>query len=53
MRNPASSTYYDRKRAEGKKRNTALICLTRRRCDVLDTRLKNHELYRPPATVAA
>lgn len=31
---PISRAYYDRKRAEGKKYNAALICLVRRRCDV-------------------
>ncbi|MFC7620702.1 transposase, partial [Microlunatus sp. GCM10028923] len=35
LRDPASRAYYDRKRAEGKKHNAALICLARRRCDVL------------------
>ncbi|WP_196791752.1 transposase [Motilibacter deserti] len=32
---PASRAYYDRKRAEGKRHNAALICLARRRVDVL------------------
>ncbi len=32
---PASRAYYDRKRAEGKKHNAALICLARRKTDVL------------------
>lgn len=49
---PASRTYYDRKRAEGKKHNAALICLARRRCDVLHAMLKNRALFQPrtPAT---
>ncbi|PYE11684.1 hypothetical protein DFR67_1231, partial [Williamsia limnetica] len=46
-------TYYDRKRAEGKKHNAALICLARRRCDVLYAMIKNNEPYRQPATAAA
>lgn len=53
LHDTASRTYYDRKRAEGKKHNAALICLTRRRCDVLYAMLKNHEPYRSPAVTAA
>lgn len=51
LHHPASRTYYDRKRAEGKKHNAALICLARRRCDVLFAMLRNGEPYRaePPA----
>ncbi|HWO61011.1 MAG TPA: IS110 family transposase, partial [Umezawaea sp.] len=41
--------YYDRKRAEGKKHNAALICLARRRCDVLYAMLRNRTHYRHPA----
>ncbi|MGO4958546.1 transposase, partial [Luteococcus sp. Sow4_B9] len=43
-----SRAYYDRKRAEGKKHNAALICLSRRRCDVLFAMIKNREPYRAP-----
>ena len=46
---PTSRAYYDRKRAEGKKYNAALISLSRRRCDVLFAMLKNREPYRAPA----
>jgi hypothetical protein len=53
LHDSASRTYYDRKRAEGKKHNAALICLARRRCDVLYAMLKNHEPYRSPAVTAA
>ena len=35
LADPLSRAYYDRKRAEGKKHNAALICLARRRVDVL------------------
>ncbi|MFF1615657.1 IS110 family transposase, partial [Amycolatopsis sp. NPDC058278] len=45
--------YYDRKRAEGKKHNAALICLARRRCDVLYAMLRNGTHYRQPAPAAA
>mgnify|MGYP000206252763 CR=1 FL=1 len=50
---PASRAYYDRKRAEGKKHNAALICLARRRCDVLYAMLKHSEPYRTPIASAA
>jgi transposase len=53
LHDPASRAYYDRKRAEGKKHNAALICLSRRRCDVLYAMLKTKQSYRPPATAAA
>jgi transposase len=35
LKDPTSRAYYDRKRAQGKKHNAALICLARRRVDVL------------------
>jgi transposase len=49
LRDPVSRAYYDRKRAEGKKHNAALICLARRRCDVLYAMLRNGTHYRHPA----
>jgi transposase len=45
-----SRTYYQRKRDEGKKHNAALICLARRRCDVLFAMLRNKTHYRHPTT---
>ena len=48
LKDPASRAYYDRKRAQGKKHNAALICLSRRRCDVLFAMLKNRDPYRAP-----
>jgi transposase len=48
LRDPVSRSYYDRKRAEGKKHNAALICLARRRCDVLYAMLRNGTHYRHP-----
>ncbi|WP_027935925.1 IS110 family transposase [Amycolatopsis sp. ATCC 39116] len=48
LHDPTSRAYYDRKRAEGKKHNAALICLARRRCDVLYAMLRNHTHYRTP-----
>ena len=49
LHDPTSRAYYDRKRAEGKKHNAALICLARRRCDVLYAMLRNRTHYRHPA----
>jgi transposase len=51
LSDPVSRTYYDRKRAEGKKHNAALICLARRRCDVLYAMLRNGAHYRHPTLV--
>ncbi|MEU7764750.1 IS110 family transposase [Nocardia sp. NPDC049190] len=53
LHDPASRAYYDRKRAEGKKHNAALICLARRRCDVLYAMLHNKQPYRTPTAPAA
>ncbi|MFD9966550.1 IS110 family transposase [Amycolatopsis sp. NPDC058986] len=53
LSDPVSRTYYDRKRAEGKKHNAALICLARRRCDVLYAMLRNHTYYRHPEPTTA
>jgi transposase len=50
LADPASRTYYDRKRAEGKKHNAALICLARRRVDVLHAMLRTKTTYRRPKT---
>jgi transposase len=48
---PASRTFYDRKRAEGKSHKQALIALARRRLNVLWAMLSDHTLYlEPPAT---
>ena len=53
LRDPVSRAYYDRKRAEGKKHNAALICLARRRGDVLHAMLKTGTHYNPPQAAAA
>jgi transposase len=50
LRSPDSKAFYDRKRAEGKKHNATLICLARRRCDVILAMLRNREHYKPPVT---
>lgn len=48
LADPTSRAYYDKKRAEGKKHNAALICLARRRCDVLFAMLRTATPYRHP-----
>jgi hypothetical protein len=47
LHDPLSRAYYDRKRAEGKKHNAALICLARRRSDVVYAMLRDHQPYQP------
>ena len=47
LRDPASKTSCDRKRAEGKRHNAALICLARRRCDVILAMLRTGCPYQP------
>jgi transposase len=42
---PASQAYYQKKRAQGKKRNAAVICLARRRCDVIYSMLRHGTFY--------
>lgn len=50
---PVSKAYYDRKRAEGKRHNAAVICLARRRCNVIYAMLRDGTHYQPPTTVPA
>lgn len=45
LRDPVSRAYYDRKMAQGKRHNQALIALARRRCDVLFAMLRDGTLY--------
>ncbi len=42
---PAAKAYYQRKRAEGKKHNAAVICLARKRCDIILAMLKTASPY--------
>jgi possible transposase len=49
LKDPTSKAYYDRKRAQGKKHNAALIYLSHQRCDVLFAMIKNQEPYQTPA----
>ncbi|MGM0724615.1 MAG: transposase, partial [Actinomycetota bacterium] len=48
LADPVSRAYYDRKRAQGKRHNAALICLARRRIDVLFAMLRDRTPYTPP-----
>lgn len=41
------SGHDDRKRAEGKRHTAALICLARRRCDVILAMLRTRQPYQP------
>lgn len=50
LRDPASRAFYDRKRAEGKAHNAAVICLARRRCDVILAMLRSGQPYRSDAS---
>ncbi len=50
---PTSRAYYDRKRAQGKKHNAALICLARRKTDVLYAMIRDHHPYTPSLPTAA
>jgi transposase len=47
LRDPASKACYDRKRADGKRDNAALICLARRRCDVILAMLATGQHHQP------
>jgi len=53
LRNPDSRAYYDRKKAEGKRHNQALIALARRRSDVLFAILRDGTLYQTRSQKAA
>ncbi|MCB1004116.1 MAG: IS110 family transposase [Acidimicrobiales bacterium] len=44
---PAARAYYQRKRAEGKRHNAAVICLARKRCDLILAMLKTGTPYQP------
>jgi len=52
LADPTSRAYYDRKRAQGKRHNAALICLARRRVDVLFAMLRDRKPYQPPITTS-
>ncbi len=47
--NPPSRTYYDRKRTEGKSHTQAIICLARRRLNVLWAMIRDETTYEASA----
>ena len=49
---PLSKAYYDRKRAEGKTHNAAVMCLARRRLNVMYAMMTNGTLYEPKVPAA-
>ena len=53
QRDPASRTYYDRKRREGKTHHQAVIALARRRVNVLHAILRTRQPYQPRPALAA
>jgi hypothetical protein len=48
LADPTSRAYYDRKRAQGKRHNAILICLARRRVDVIYAMLPDRKPYQQP-----
>ena len=50
---PASRTFYDRKRAEGKRHNKAVLALARRRINVLWAIIRDDTVYQPIELKAA
>ena len=50
LRSADSKAFYDRKRAEGKRHNAAIICLARRRCNVILAMLRTNQPYHPTQT---
>jgi transposase len=44
---PNAKAYYERKRAEGKGHNAAVICVARRRCDLIYAMLTTGTAYDP------
>ncbi|MEV8393479.1 MULTISPECIES: transposase [unclassified Streptomyces] len=47
LADPRSRTYYDKKIAQGKHHTQAIVCLARRRADVLFAMLRNGTFYEP------
>jgi len=50
LHDPTCRDYNDRKRAQGKRHNAALICLARRRVDVIFAMLRDRKPYQQPAS---
>lgn len=45
---PDARAYYQQKRSEGKRHNAAVICVARRRCNIILAMLKTQTPYQPP-----
>jgi transposase len=53
LRHTPSRTYHDRKRAQGRRHSQAVLCLARRRVDVLHAMLSQGVPYRSPAPLTS
>lgn len=53
LSDPASRAYYDKKSAQGKHHTQALLCLARRRADVLFAMLRDGTFYEPQPAKSA
>ena len=53
LADPDSRTYYDKKIAQGKHHTQALLCLARRRADVLFAMLRDGTFYQPPSATTS
>jgi transposase len=51
QRSPASKTFYDRKRAQGKRHSQAVLALARRRVNVLWAMLRDQRTYQEPPSL--
>ena len=45
---PDARAYYQRKRSQGKRHNAAVVCVARRRCNIILAMLKTQTPYQPP-----
>ncbi|MEU6854574.1 transposase, partial [Actinacidiphila alni] len=52
LSDPASRAYYDKKITQGKQHTQALLCLARRRADVLFAMLRDGTFYEPQPSAA-
>ena len=48
---PDAQAYYQRKRDEGKRHNAAVVCVARRRCNIILSMLKTQTPYQPTPTL--
>lgn len=53
LHDPLARAYHERKRAEGKRHNAAVMCLARRRLNVMYAMMKTGTLYEPRVPAAA